>query len=183
MTISAENLQAEFESIFLSGALKAVNLFQVNDKYFHLPEKGLWIIDGGIELVFPGGTCCIGWSSDYESFVFEKTAFDIIYLQDNFVQFDPESIPNLSQLSGHSILSMNFKSIDVESILDYTMRTETEKRFVEIVLEFDNHSYLQIALVNYSLVKNESPKDFIIDLHGELLISTKEIIEIGDVRN
>lgn len=180
---SIENQQKELESIFLSGALKAVNLFQVNDKYFHLPEKGLWIIDGGIELVFPGGTCCVGWSTDYESFVFEKKAFDFIYLHDNFVQFDPQSIPSLSQLVGHNVLSANFKSIDVESVLDYTMRTETEKKFVEMVLEFDNHSHLQIGAVTYSLEKNEFPKDLIIELHGELLVSTQEIIEIGDVND
>jgi len=163
----------------LSGPLKAINLFQVNAHYFHYPETGMWIIDGGVELVFQEGVCCIAWSPEYESFVFDTKSFEEIYQQDNFSQLNTEHHDALTRLVGKSVVSFQYGNIDVETVLDYTMRTQTETKSTELVLDFDNNTQLQIAMVTYTLDKNEPPKDFIFDLHTHLLISAGRLVEIS----
>jgi hypothetical protein len=172
-----DNLQTQLERVIFSGPLKAVNVFQVNDTYFHFPEKGVCIIDGGIELIFPKGVCCIAWSSDYESFVFEPAAFEAVYLQPNFVQLNIKN-DYLNRYIGRKATSVKFNTIDIESIIDYTMRTQTEERLVSVLLEFDDENSMQIALVDYDLEEGEAPKNFIRDLYTDILISTREFIEV-----
>jgi 6-phosphogluconolactonase (cycloisomerase 2 family) len=62
--------------------------------------------------------------------------------------------------------------------VDYTMRTEKEKRFVELTLDFENNSKIQIAFIDYILEENQAPRDFSFDLSTNLLISTKQVFEI-----
>ncbi len=174
-----DTLRAGFERNLLSGPLKAVNLFQINNHYFRFPETDMWIIDGGIELVFAEGVCTIAWSSEYESFVFERKPFEEVYKHENFSQLSTEYNNTLTKLPGNKVENFHFVMIDVETVLDYTMRTQTENKLVELVLEFDNGTSMQIALVTYSMERNASPTDFMYDLHTHLLISTGEPIYIS----
>lgn len=164
--------------ILHSGPLLELNFYQVNDNFFELMEEGFWIIDGGIELKFSGGIVSAAWDSELESYVIKNDSVKNIYNQDNLFKLENENIKGLKKFVGLNVNGLNFKSLEFEYVVDYTLRTEKEERYVELIIGFQNKSQLQIAFVDYVLEENKSPKDFSFDLSTDLLVSTKSILEI-----
>ena len=113
-----------------------------------------------------------------ESYVIKNDSVKTIYNQDNLFQLENDNIKSLKKFIGLNVVEINFKSLEFEYVVDYTMRTEKEKRYVELIISFENKSLIQIAFVDYKLEDNKSPKDFSFDLSTDLLISTKKVIEI-----
>lgn len=181
MKDSHEYLEENLRSIIQSGSLQNINLYQVNDTFFELPDEGFWIIDAGIELKFSSGVISAAWSTELESYVIENNSLKDIYEQDNMYQIDNNHISELKNFIGLNVIDVSFKSLNFEYIVDYTMRTEKEKRIVEMVLEFQNKSKIQIAFIDYLLEENCPPKDFSFDIATELLVSSKKVIEIKNV--
>ena len=178
MVDNLKELKQKIESIAFSEALLEVNLYQVNDNFFELPDEGFWIIDAGIELKFLSGTISAAWSSELEHFVFDYKPVKEIYTGDNLCQLQNENILGLNKYVGKKIYDVKFKSLEFEYVPDYTMRIEKEEHFVELILEFEDNSQIQIAFVNYELQKNKAPRGFSFSIITELLIATKQIVEI-----
>lgn len=174
-----EHLEEHLKSIILSGPLRSIHFYQINDSYFYLPREGYCIIDAGIELRFPAGVISAAWSVDLESYVIENKELKTIYSQDNYFEISNTIIDDLKKNIGLEVKDVRFKSLEYEYIVDYTMRTEKEKRFVELILEFQNHSTLQIAFVTYVLEKEMQPKDFTFDITTELLVSLNKMISLS----
>nr|WP_299384150.1 hypothetical protein [Allomuricauda sp.] len=178
MTKNHEDLERDLKSILQSGPLSSINFYQVNDNFFELNDEGYWVIDAGIELTFPGGVVSAALSTELESFVIENKSVTQIYTNDNFHLLENDNILGLRKYLGLHIVDVKFESLEFEYIVDYTMRTEKEKRFVQMILEFQNKSIIQIAFVDYSLKEGMAPSDFSFDLQTDLLVSTKKIMEI-----
>ena len=170
--------QEILQSILLSGPLQEVNFYQINDSFFELQEDGFWIIDTGIELKFPEGIVSASWNSELESYVIDNDSVKNIFNQKLLFQLETENIKNMQKFVGLNVVNANFKSLEFEYVVDYTMRTEKEKRFVELTLDFENNSKIQIAFIDYILEENQAPRDFSFDLSTNLLISTKQVFEI-----
>jgi len=181
MTESINELKQTLESIMLSGSLMELNFYQVNDNFFELSNEGIWIIDAGIEFKFPSGIISAAWNSKLECYVLENKSVKTIYGQDNLHQLDNKNISELKKYVGLDVVDSNFKSMEFEYVVDYTMRTEKEERFVELILEFQNKSKIQIAFIDYTLEENKGPVNFSFNIITELLISTKKIMEIKNV--
>ncbi len=181
MKDSHKHSEELLKSIILSGPLQRIRFFQVNDSFFELSDEGYWIIDTGIELKFPSGIISAVWNTELDSYVLKNDPLESIYKQNNLYQLNTENIASLKKYVGLNVLDVNFKSQEFEYIIDYTMRTKKEKRFVEVILHFQNKLQLQIAFVNYTLDEKSSPKDFSFDITTELLISTKKIMEIKNI--
>ena len=173
--------QQHLKRILLSGPLQALNFYQVNGNFFEFQGDGYWIIDAGIELKFPYGIVSAAWSSELESYVILNEPVKNIYDQDNLFQLENENILSLKRFVGLNVIDVNFKILEFEYIADYTMRIEKEKRFVELILEFQNKSQIQIAFIDYTLEENKAPTDFSFDISTNLLVSTKNILEINSV--
>lgn len=169
------------DRILYSGPLRELNFYQVNDSFFELVEKGFWIIDAGVELVFPSGIVSAAWDSNLECYVLKNDTVKTIYNQDNLIQLETEQMKALKKYLGQSVIRTAYKSLDFDVLLDYTMRTEKEKRFVEMILEFQDGDQLQIAFVDYVLEENRAPQDFSYDLSTDLLVSTKKMVEIKEI--
>lgn len=172
------NKQEELKQILLSGPLQEVNFYNVNPIFFELIEEGFWIIDAGIELKFPAGTFSAAWHSDIESFVFQNDTVNNIYSQNNLVQLQSENMTNMNQFVGLNVIQVDFKNKEFQFIMDYTMIPKGQDRLVELILEFENKSKLQIAFIEYTCAENEVPTNFSFNIYSELLISTKEIMPI-----
>lgn len=170
--------QEELEKILFSGPLKELNFYQVNDIFFEFPEDGYWIIDTGIELKFRDGIVSAVWSLELESYVITNNSIKDIYLQNNLVELENENILNLKKFVGLNIIDANFKMLEFEYMADYTARIEKENRFVELILEFENKSKIQVAFINYKLQENKRPTDFSFDISTNLLVSTKKTLKI-----
>ncbi len=164
--------------ILKSGPLLQLAFYQVNENFFELPDDEFWIIDGGIELKFSGGVVSAAWDSSLDSYIIKNDSVKNIYNQDNIFQLETENIKNLTTFVGQKVIDVHFKSLEFEFIVDYTMRVEKEKRWVQLVIEFENKQHIQIAFIDYILEENKAPKDFSFDLSTDLLITTKKIIEI-----
>lgn len=170
--------EQQLKQIIHSGPLAEINFYQVNEVFFELPEDGYWLIDAGIELIFPSGTISAAWSSELECYELKNDSLKNIYTEDNLFQLETDSIMDLNKFVGLKVIKANFKTKEIEYIVDYTMRTEIEHQFVELVLEFQNKLKIQIAFVNFFLEENKAPTDFAFSINTNVLISTKKIMEI-----
>lgn len=164
--------------IIYSSPLMELNLYQVNDIFFEVPKDGYWIIDTGFELKFRDGIISAVWSSKLKSYVITNNSVKDIYLQQNLFVLENKNILDLNKFVGLKVIDVNFKTLEFEYVADYTMRIEKENRFVELILEFENKSKIQIAFIDYKLEENKSPTDFSFDVSTNLLISTKKILSI-----
>jgi hypothetical protein len=167
--------EKQFQSTIESTDLIEIKLFNVNDNYFGFPEKGYWIIDGGIELKFSNTTFSLAWNQDTDSFSFENKSFEKVYAEDNYTELDAEFLKILNQ---KKISNAKLKWVEYDVILDYTMATKKESKLVEIKIEFESNVKIQIATVDYELEENSSPKKYSYDINGELLIALNNEIEI-----
>ncbi len=172
------DIQEILSRILHSGRLLEINFYQINDNFFELMEEGFWIIDGGVELKFPGGIVSASWDSELETYVIKNDSVKNIYNQDNLFQLESENIKGLKKFVGLNVSGLNFKSLEFEYLIDHTMRTAKEQRYVELIIDFENKSQLQIAFVDFMLEENEPPKEFSFDLNTNLLVSTKSVLEI-----
>jgi len=174
------NKEEHFRQIINSGPLTEINFYQVNEAFFELPEDGYWLIDTGIELIFPSGAISAAWDSKLESYELKNDLVKNIYTQNKLFQLETENIKKLKKFVGLKVIEANFKTKEIEYIVDYTMRTEIENQIVELVLEFKNKLKIQIAFVNYRLEENKAPTDFSFSINTNILISTNKIMEINN---
>ena len=176
-------IEKQLNAVIKSHPLVDFKLFQVNENYFELPEKNQWIIDGGIELSFPYSVFSIGRNQDVDSFTFEKKKFEDIYSEDNFVELNSGNISRLKKLINIKISEIEYKWIEYDVIVDYTMATEKESRLVELKVKFESNDVIHLATVDYELEENDSPKDFSYDINGEILIALNNAdLKINNVR-
>ena len=178
MNKTHQDLENELKSILQSGPLASITLHQVNDNFFELDDDGFWVIEG-IEFTFQKGIVSAAYSTKLESYVIESKPLTEIYEYDNGYILENENISKLTRYLGLNIIDVRFESLEFEFVVDYTMQTATEKRLVQMILEFQNTSIIQIAFVTYSLIEDRAPSNFSYDLQSELLVSTKNIIEIA----
>jgi len=164
--------------ILLSGPLQEITFYQVNDTFFEFPNDEVWIIDGGVELKFPYGIVSAAWNPEFETYIIKNEFVKNICNLNNLYMLENNAILKLKRFIGQKVINVGFETREFEFIVDYTMKTEKEKRLVELLLTFQNTMQIQIALIDYLLEVNKAPKDFTFDISTELLISTKNIIEI-----
>lgn len=179
MQHSELKLEESLREIIGSGPLQEIKLYHVNENFFEMSDKGYWLIDGGVELVFPEGVVSAAWDSELDAFVFKNKPFETIYTQSNFIELYNENIAALKKYIGLNVIYADFKSLEFSFVADYTMRIEKERRIVEMVLEFQNTYKIQIALVNYKLEPNEPPKDFSFGITTNILISIQNVIAMN----
>ncbi len=170
----------DFESIFLSGKLIDLKIFQVNQFYYEEKSQNLFIFEG-IEFKFNKGYFAIGFSSEYEYNMFQATSFKELYENENEFEINSEETKKLSSLIGKNVVDVKFKSVDFNEVVDYTMKLEKVSRIVEVILHFENNETLQIATINYDYEKDSPPKNYRYDITGELLISLNNIIKINQI--
>ena len=166
----------DYKSIFLSGKLMDLKIFQVNQFYYQEKSQNLFIFEG-IEFKFNKGYFSIGFSSEYEYNMFQATSFKELY--ENEFEINSEETKKFSSLIGKNAVDLKFKTADFNEVVDYTMKLEKVSRIVEIILYFEHNETLQIATVNYDYEKDSPPKNYRYDITGELLISLNNIIKIG----
>lgn len=167
----------DFESIFLSGELMDLKIFQVNDFYYHEKTENLFIFEG-IEFKFNKSFFSIGFSSEYEYNKFQATPFTELYNNENEEEINIEETHKLSSLIGKKVVDVKFKTLDFNEVIDYTMKLEKTSKIVEVILNFENNETLQIAIINYDYEKGKPPKNYRYDINGELLISLNNIVKI-----
>lgn len=181
MTRTHEQLENDLKAIIQSGPMIEFTLYQVNPNFFEFVDEGYWIIDAGVEIKFPGGVVSAAFSPDLESYVIENRPFSEIYTHGNHVVLHNENIEEVQKFYGLNVTNVEFKSLEFEYIVDYTMRTEKEERFVQLILEFQNRSKIQIAFIDYELKENQGPEKFTFSLMTEVLVSTKNVMEIDSL--
>lgn len=181
MNQTHEQLENDLKTIIQSGPISDFTFYQVNPNFFEFADEGYWIVDGGVEIKFPAGVVSAAFSPDLESFVIENRPFSEIYTHNNHVALHNENIAEIEKCRGLNVINVEFKSLEFEYIVDYTMRTEKEQRFVQFVMELQNKSRIQIAFIDYILEENRGPENFSFSLMNVVLISIKSIKAIESV--
>ncbi|MCB0479464.1 MAG: hypothetical protein KDC84_14950 [Crocinitomicaceae bacterium] len=172
--------ETQIESILLSGPLQNIRVFQVNDDGHQNQEVGYFLVDGGIELQFPGGVFSACWKGEEELFAIEDDHFEKVYGQTNFFELHNSNTAKLDAFKGLKVVSHKIQKEEFEFIADFTMNTERAEKIVGVDLEFENERSLELAFVDYHLDKNGVPGEFWYDLTMELLIAVDLKVEIRD---
>lgn len=170
---------SDIKQIVQSGALRAINLYQVNENFFEVEDEGYWIIDGGVELIFTSGPVSAVFHSELESLTFMCNSVKSVYRRDNIVQLENENILKLDRYVGLRVVDLTFQKKSFEYIVDYTMKQNSQEHLVSMILTFEDHSNLQIALANYDLNENEGPSNYSYSLENDILVSTR-IVEVNN---
>ena len=178
MNLTHEQLENDLKAIIQSGPINELTFYQVNPNFFEFADEGYWIIDGGVEIKFPAGVVSAAFSPDLESYVIENRPLSEIYTHNNHVALHNENIAEVEKCRGLNVINAEFKSLEFEYIVDYTMRTEKEQRFVQLVLELQNKSKIQIAFIDYTLEENQGPENFSFSLMNDILVSVKNVIDV-----
>lgn len=119
----------------------------------------------------PKGSFCIGFSTNFEHFIFSSESFKKIYSNNNEIELDSKEIPEVYNLINKKIIDGHFKIKEFDETFDYTMETKKISKPIETTLTFENQKTLQISLINFQLGKNSIPENFTYSLENEILIS------------
>lgn len=171
MLTANENQSKELTDFFISNKLSNIIFFQVNENYFELNNRNTFIIDGGVQFVFGSKFISLGWSSDNNHFILDNTPFKSIYLNNNYKELNLKEITNYKKTR---IVNAYFNTEKFDCIIDYTMKIRTETHYVELFLEFENKSTLQIALINFEV----DSENFKYSLDDNILVSFNKRIKI-----
>lgn len=174
-----ETKQAEFEAIIKSGNLRELQLFQINDSYFEFEETQHWLIDGGIQLIFPKGVLTFGWNRDLYMFVLDSRSFGEVYSETNYKKLAKGDIYKLHNLSGKGVENAKWKWASFEVLNRDTSEFDKAEAVLELILEFNTGEVLQIAAVNYDLTAEDDPIDYRLSLDYELLIGLDNTFELA----
>ncbi len=169
-------LISEFEKILDSGQLESIRVFNVNNPYFELKQEGQLIVDAGIELNFLEGTFLLAWSTDKEMLSFGTLSFKSMYKMNNFHEVS-ENI-DLGSFVGKKLKEYKIKSKKFEFIVDYTMKTVSEEKIVEVVLRFYDESVICLAMVDFDLDHNGVPSNYRYFPEGQILIRVNNDVVI-----
>ncbi|SDF28508.1 hypothetical protein [Ulvibacter litoralis] len=163
--------QFEFEKILLSGNLIDLKIYQVNKSFFKIPSPEHWLIDGGIEFVFPDGVLTFGWSTHLNMFVFDSKKFEKIFKNKEFNLLSKNEIYNLNNLRGKSVREIEWKWIQIETWNSKNLKFIEEPTVLELNIEFNTNEKLQIAPIDYELTNSDKPIKYRSLLDSDLLIS------------
>ncbi len=174
----AEEANNTIESIVKSGPLEDLQVFQVSEFYMELEEEGIFIVDGGLELRFPGGTISAGFDLERRMFQIIDKPFKEAFPQDFFYELGNDSLEELRRFSGQRPTQTSVSTIPIEVIVDWTMATEKEHMPVELLLEFNGNETLHFALVRYDFDEETGPSNYAYHPEGGILIAHKAPVAI-----
>ena len=170
--------RSKYLSILESGALISLELFNINDTYIEVENKNLWLIDGGIQLSFPGGIIQIGWNADRQMVLGGFEDFKEQQLDIPIKVLSKGNIYRLQNLASKKVIRSDIKWFSYDVWDDTVENFVSVESPMEIVLEFENNKTLQFAIVDYQLDSNEDPVDFNFENGTEILVSFQNIVEI-----
>ena len=176
-------LEQQIKELVLNKDISAIKVFNVSDNYIELEPDFQWIVDGGIQLEFGDEKLCIGWSSELGGFDFSMThSIEQLLGDAPFYQIGPDEVRGVSDFIGSRIKEIRFKWEFYHEI-DEEGEPKEEKDYtpVELFLEFDFNSFLQISQIVFEIDR----KDFKIaraeyNIFGRLLLSANKKVEIEE---
>ncbi len=178
--ISEFPIEQQFRSTIKNHDLVGIKLYQVNDTFFEFPEINEWIIDAGVDFIFPSITYSLSWNQDTDAFVFEAKSFTAIYEEDNYSELGTQHMNRITDFVSKKIKSVAMKWIDIDFVVDYTMRTEQVKKLVDVRLVFESGDTLQVATIDYDVEEGNGPLNYRYSPFSELLIIHNRFLEIDD---
>ncbi len=174
----AEESKNTIESIVKSGPLEGLQVFQVSEFYMEMEDEGIFIVDGGMELRFPGGTVSAGFDLERRMFQMTDKPFKEAFPQDFFYELGNDSLEELRRFSGLLPQCTSISTLPIEVIVDWTMATEKEDMPIELLLEFEGNQALRFALVRYDFDEENGPSNYTYHPEGGILIAHKAAVEI-----
>jgi len=156
-----ENLK----KLMQSDVINDIRIFHVNGLHKYDESKQILLIDLAIEFHFNNGVVTAGFNSQTQSLKILPLSIKDMYEGNNGKQIETN---HLQSFIGNRIEHIHFKTIELEFVSGYTMKTEKEEQIVDLKLELENGDYLHIAFVEYEI---EKPEELYYDIFGEILVS------------
>lgn len=165
------------EEIFKNKSLINIRFFQVNApmKELNNSNQNIYFVDGGVELEFPNKNfLSFGWSEKDEHLDVLNDNFNSLYSKKNAFEITNFDI---NTLINKPIQSIRFKKMEFQFITDYTMQIKTIEQIVEINIELENQTKLNISAVSLD-IENGQLSNLTYDLTGGILFSINQSLDI-----
>jgi len=176
-------MEQALKSHLLNKEIVDMEFFNLNDSYLIINPASQWVFDGGVQIKFTDSVFSIGWEYESEGFDFSmENTIDVFLGDEEYFPVAAKQIPGISRLIGSKITDAKIKW-DYYQNMDEEGEIIPEKIFipVELLLTFETHDTLQLALVSYQIKENPfGLTELQYNQSGELLISLNEVLTIKE---
>ncbi len=168
------------DELFINQTLKNIEIYNVNDNYFDFEKERIIAIDGCVEMTFENLVVSIGWSSEKE-FIDSIEGNAKTLLGDlDYYKVENETTRVFKKQTGKKITSVDLQLETISLLNDeFEPSGETEYIIKGAILEFEDNSMIQIALIDFEIdVDNRKLLNPKFDCFGNIMISLNNIIQI-----
>ncbi len=170
--------QNDIEKLFINKTLESIEFYNVNDNYFEFEEDRILTIDGCVELTLDETEVSIGWSKEKE-FV-DTIEGDVKTLLKGINYYKINDTTVYKEPIGKKVVGVELQFETVDLLDDEFEPTgDTEYFIKELILELEDNSKLQIALISFGVdVANKKMVRPVFDNYSNIMISLNNIVKI-----
>ncbi len=173
-----EKHEQELRALLLNKTLNDIEIFNTNLNFFSPNEERTWIVDGGIELKIDEDYFSFSYSTENDFFDAFTTPINKVKTNAELQALEAKNADEINNLIGKTITEIEvIWNFYTEFNEDNELETEKKYMPVQMILHFDNHSFLQISGLAYG-VRNNELIDMELSSEAELLISVNDRVKI-----
>jgi hypothetical protein len=175
-----ENTNLRFKSLIENQILKDIKFYNTKEDYLTLEEKQIWIVQGGVELIFENSLITLGWNSEMHLYEMIEGDLDLLLGDIDVYDIELDLHEEFENIKGKKISEVLFNWYWYQK-MDDDLELTDEKIYIpqEFILTFEDTTTLQFATILFGL-KNGQIENPVFDPQGNLLVSLNLVVEISD---
>ncbi len=169
------------KSLFLNKTLNDIEFFDHDLRYYSPNMDQTWIVDGGVQFRMDDSYISFAYAGELQFFNLFLSKAEEIPNDFEMKSLGAREVSGIESLIGKTVTDVKALWNFYEE-LDEDFEPTGEKKYMpfEIILTFDNQSFLQIAAVEYRIAGNQiadlmynSERDMLISLNHRFDIATE----------
>ena len=169
-----------FNSLIMGKPIKRIALINVNPKYMAFHPDRIWVLDGGIHLVFEDSTqVSYCWNTEMELMELIEGNPEVLMADLEYYEIEDVTEKVNLEWAGKTIKSIDFEWNWYQK-MDENFELEDELHFAPLgmVLHTADGTTLQLASIRFGVDENMALGSASYLPEGDLLVALNEIIDI-----
>jgi hypothetical protein len=167
------------KSLFLNKTLNDIEFFDHDLRYYSPNMDQTWIVDGGVQFQMDESYVSFAYAGELQFFNLFLSKAEEIPNDFEFKSLGARDVVGIESQIGKSVTDVKATWNFYEELNEDFEPTGVKKYMpFEILLTFDNQSFLQIAAVEYRIADNQIV-DLVYNSERDMLISLNKKFEIG----
>jgi hypothetical protein len=175
-------LETAIKNDLLNKELSHIEFFNINEKYWVFDEEKVWVLDCGIQLTFGEENFSFGWDGDKQFYDYHKGKLEEILPETKIKSLDAMNVEGIKELIGKKIIDIKIQ-FNFYHDLDENYEPTEHKNYMpmEMVLNFDNGSTLQLAGIRFEVdTDTKSIHNVVFDSTGDFLVALNHPFDIKE---